>query len=200
MIRFVCTVAKEITSVERLRSYESALRPTFVEPTILQAALATSAATGIFEPVVIGSQTFIDGALRANNPIFEVESEATDLWASANEDIKSLVKCIVSIGTGQSDMRAVEDKLTGFIPTLVSIATETEATARSFIDRWRSHYSEDRYFRFNVEQGLHDVGLVEYQYQGKIAAATQQYITDQSRVNSVASCANNLKQKQSTYA
>lgn len=194
----MCTVTKEITSAQRLRSYDS-VRPTLTEPTILQAALATSAATGLFEPVDIGSQKFVDGALRVNNPIFEVESEAADLWSPKTGDIKDLVKCIVSIGTGQSRTKAVEAKVTQLASTLISIATETEETAKNFIDRWREHYTDNRYFRFNVEQGLQNVNLAEYRDQGKISAATQQYMDHQVQATNLSNCVYNLKQKQGVY-
>jgi predicted acylesterase/phospholipase RssA len=78
---FVCTVAKETAGVTRLRSY--ALPGEHDIPAaICEAALATSAATGFFDAVSIGGRKFIDGAIRANIPVDEVEGEATSIWCS----------------------------------------------------------------------------------------------------------------------
>lgn len=60
--------------------------------------------------------------------------------------------------------------------TLVRIATQTEETEKRFMAKWRQHYDEQRYFRFNVDQGLQDIGLAEYQQQGAIKAATSGYM------------------------
>lgn len=83
--------------------------------------------------------------------------------------------------------------------TLVSIATETEATAEKFAQRWRHHYDEKRYFRFNVEQGLQGVGLEEYERGGTIQASTEEYLKEQGQKFRLRDCILNLKQKQSVY-
>ena len=151
--------------------------------TICEAALATSAATGFFGPVSVGARQFADGALGANNPVDEVEGEASDIFCSDTGDLKSLVKCFVSIGTGTPGKKAVEDNLLKFLSkTLVEIITETEETAKRFVARWRQHYERNRYFRLNVEQGLQDVGLAEYTEQGRIETATYQYLDHQQQI------------------
>jgi hypothetical protein len=83
--------------------------------------------------------------------------------------------------------------------TLVEIATETEKTAIMFIERWAQQFDENRYFRLNVHQGLQDVGLAEYQQQGTIEAATDEYLEHQEQRSRVRDCVLNLKQKQSVY-
>ena len=65
----------------RIRSYAQHLDEN-IRATIVKAALATSAATSIFKPVQFGKRYYVDGALRHNNPIREVENEAAKLWAS----------------------------------------------------------------------------------------------------------------------
>jgi hypothetical protein len=162
--------------------------------------LATSAATGFFDPVSIGARHFEDGALGANNPVEEVEGEASDIWCPGTGDLKPLVKCFISIGTGNPGKKAIEDNLLKFLSkTLVEITTETEETAKKFLAKWRQHYDQKRYFRLNVEQGLQNVGLAEYEEQGTIETATHQYLDDQQQVFRVRDCVANLKQKQSVY-
>lgn len=73
---FVCATAKETADVARLRSYTLPSK-TSAGVTILEAALATSAATGFFDPVRIGARQYVDGALGANKPVEQVEREAT---------------------------------------------------------------------------------------------------------------------------
>jgi hypothetical protein len=110
------------------------------------------------------------------------------------------VKCFVSIGTGHPGKKAVEDNIVKLLSkSLVGIATETEETERKFMARWAKHYDEKRFFRFNVDQGLQDVGLAEYKEQGKIEAVTDEYLRHQAQKFRVRDCVENLQQKQSVY-
>lgn len=198
-LRFVCTTAKETVGITRLRSYSLADEPE-ISATICKAALATSTATTFFNPVYVGARKFVDGGFGANNPVEEVEEEASNIWCSATGDLNPLVRCFVSIGTGNPGKKAIEDNMVKFLSgTLVKIATETEKTAERFVARWRQHFSENRYFRFNVHQGLQDVGLVEYKEQGTIEAATEGYLRHTEQKFRVQDCYLNLRQKQSVY-
>lgn len=171
-----------------------------ISATICQAARATSAATTFFEPVAIGARRFADGALGANNPVDEVEGEASDIWCEQTGDLKPLVKCFISIGTGNPGKKAMEDNLLKFVSkTLPALTTQTEQTEKRFIAKWRQHYESKRYFRFNVDQGLQDVGLAEYKDQGLIETATEGYLDHQVVEFRVRDCVENLKSKQSVY-
>jgi len=126
----------------RLRSYTLPDEPS-IRATICEAALATSAATTFFDPVSIGDRTFADGGFGANNPVDEVEGEAANIWCSETGDLKPLVKCFISIGTGNPGKKAFEDSIIKFLSeTVVQIATETEATEKKFIARWAKHFDE----------------------------------------------------------
>ena len=130
----------------------------------------------------------------------EVECEASDIWCSQTGDLKPLVKCFISVGTGNPGKKAIEDKMLKFLSgTLVDIATQTESTEKKFIAKWRQHFDEKRYFRFNVDQGLQDVGLAEYQEQGAIEAATDGYLDHLAQEFQVRNCIQNLKLKQSVF-
>ncbi|KAF1955434.1 hypothetical protein CC80DRAFT_536030 [Byssothecium circinans] len=80
------------------------------------------------------------------------------------------------------------------------IATETEATEKKFIARWAKHFDEKRYFCFNVEQGLQNIGLEEYKKKGAIEAASEGYLTHMAQKFRVRDCIQNLRLKQSTAA
>ncbi|KAL8650448.1 MAG: hypothetical protein Q9226_005138 [Calogaya cf. arnoldii] len=193
---FVCTTASETTGITRLRSYT--LREEMDIPsTICEAALATSATTRFFKPVHIGARKFVDGALKANNPASEVEEEASSIWYSDTLDLKSQVKCFVSVGTGHPGKKPIEDNAANFFSrTLVDIATETESTAERFINLWRQQHEKGRYFRFNVHQGLQGVGLEEHAKQGTIEATTYEYMRHTEQKSRVRDCVQNLKTKQ----
>lgn len=83
--------------------------------------------------------------------------------------------------------------------TLADLATQTENTEKTFVGDWRQHFDQKRYFRFNVDQGLQNVGLAEYQEQGAIEAATYGYLDHQGQEFRVRDCIQNLKLKQSVY-
>jgi hypothetical protein len=150
--------------------------------------------------VRIGNRKFADGGLGANNPVDEVEGEAANIWCSESGDLKPLVKCFLSIGTGNPGIKAFEESLTKFLgKTVVDIATETEETEKRFIAKWRKHYGENRYFRFNVDQGLQSIGLDEYKQQGAMESATERYLVNQAQKNRVQHCIKNLELKESVY-
>ncbi|KFY66945.1 hypothetical protein V496_01838, partial [Pseudogymnoascus sp. VKM F-4515 (FW-2607)] len=193
---FVCTADRDTKDIVRLRSYSLLDEPNICA-TICQAALATSAATTFFDPVSIGDRTFADGGLGANNPVDEVEGEASNVWCSETGDLKPLVKCFISIGTGNPGKTAFEDGIFKFLgQTVVDIATETENTEKKFIARWAKHYDESRYFRFNVDQGLQSIGLDEYKKKGAMEAATGGYLTHTAQKFRVRDCIQNMRQKQ----
>jgi predicted acylesterase/phospholipase RssA len=198
-ISFVCSADRDTKDIVRLRSYSLPDEPN-IRATICQAALATSAATTFFDPVSIGNRLFADGGLGSNNPVDEVEGEAANIWCSETGDLKPLVKCFISIGTGNPGKKAFEDSLIKFLSqTVVEIATETENTEKKFIARWAKLFDQKRYFRFNVEQGLQSIGLDEYKKKGVIEAATEGYLTNMAQKFRVRDCIQNLRLRQSVY-
>jgi hypothetical protein len=196
---FVCTADRHTKDIVRLRSY-SLPHELNIRATLCQAALATSAATTFFEPVSIGDRSFADGGLGANNPVDEVEGEASNIWCPETGDLKPLIKCFISIGTGNPGKKPFEDSLFNFLrQAVVQIATETENTEKKFIARYAKHFDEKRYFRFNVEQGLQEIGLEEYKKKGMIEAATESYLTHITQKFRVRDCIQSMKLKQSLY-
>jgi predicted acylesterase/phospholipase RssA len=200
-VRFVCATRHEdIDKVARVRSYDSSRQAIQDYATIWEAARATSAAPTFFDPIVIGRQTYGDGGMLANNPVAEVWSEARDLWYPKVDDISPHVKCILSIGTGDPGLRPVEEKIWGFVKdTLIGIATETRKTAEDFRQAHGEMFDAGRAFRFNVEQGLQDVGLEEHLKAGLILTATGSYMESQEHVDRVEPCASNLASKRCTF-
>jgi predicted acylesterase/phospholipase RssA len=197
---FVCTADHATKDIVRLRSYSLTDEEPTIRATICQAALATSAAATFFKPVSIGDRLFADGGLGANNPVEEVEGEASNIWCKELEELKPLVECFISIGTGNPGIKPFEDSLMKFLgQTIVEIATETEHTETKFIARYGRLYDEKRYFRFNVEQGLQDIGLEEYEKKGAIEGAAEKYLKHTAQKLRLRDCIQNMKIKQSVY-
>lgn len=195
---FVCAIDRSTQHMVRFRSYDA--QDEFLAPTIVEAALATSAAPTFFEPVHIGQRTFADGAFGCNNPVDAVEEEAREIWCPEMEDLPPLVKCFVSIGTGHPGTKPFPNGLFEFLrDTLLRLSTETENTERKFMGRWVQQYVNKQYFRFNVDQGLQDIGLQEYQQNGLIQAASENYLTHTTRRVEMRNCIANLRLKKSVY-
>jgi predicted acylesterase/phospholipase RssA len=196
---FVCTTSKDTLQIVRLRSYTVPNEDT-IPATICEAALATSAATGFFEAVSIGDYRFVDGAFGANNPMEEVEEEAADIWCTTSRELRPLVKCFLSIGTGAPAKTPIDDNLLKFISkTLVKMATKPESTERRFMARWNKELREKHVFRFSVEQGLHDVQMTDYQRRSVIVSATYSYLHHPSQKGRVQDCVLNLLSKEGMH-
>lgn len=196
---FVCATSKDTLQIARLRSYNVSNEDT-IPATICEAALATSAATGFFDVVSIGDYQFVDGAFGANNPVEELEEEASDVWCTMSRDLKPLVKCFLSIGTGSPEKAPIDDKLFKFLSkTLVRMATKPESTERRFMARWSNELREKRIFRFNVEQGLQEVRMTDYQKRSLIESATHDYLHHSTQKNRVRDCVMNLMSKEGMH-
>ncbi|CAH0002929.1 unnamed protein product [Clonostachys byssicola] len=172
---FVCTQAKSLNATIRIRSYKN---PTAVdnlsirECKIWEAARATSAASGFFDPIKIGNETFVDGATGCNNPVEEVWREANSRWS----DLRQRIQCVVSIGTGQRKPRPFGDDLRQIGKTLITTATETEETERRFSENHIVNGLQGRYFRFSVDRGLDGVKLDDVDKLDTVQAATEVYL------------------------
>ena len=202
MDSFVCTVSEETGDAVRIRSYDQAGRDN-IPATICEAALATSAATSYFDPVSIGASRYVDGAWGYNNPVLEVEAEAQDLWCpddgtSNVEDLKSLVKCFISIGTGPPPKLGIPNNPINLGRKLQSLPTDTEPANKNFQDRWRRALIDKRFFRFDVPQGLQDVGLAAHEKQGVIIRLTSGYMDEREQQTKLHDCAENLMRKNCT--
>ncbi|EXM14370.1 hypothetical protein FOTG_17220 [Fusarium oxysporum f. sp. vasinfectum 25433] len=193
---FVCATSKLDAATYRFRSYTS--QKSSLSATICQAARATSAATTFFNPVSIEGMKFVDGALGANNPVDQVEEEATEIWCPSTGNLQPLVKCFLSIGTGRLPAYSIGDRVDKFIGALAKMATDAEKMAEASTKRWRQHFEQGRYFRFNVDHGLQAVGMKEYRKKREIQAATDKYLDSQVQSFWVQRCVENLMLKKST--
>jgi hypothetical protein len=197
---FVCAASVEINRLVRLRGYEIPGERAKSNPTTLEAARATLSSALLFEPTKIGVRQYAGGDLGANNPVDQVWNEARSLW-STEENLESLVKCYISIGAGKPGRSSVEGDLSKLLTkTMSDLAMETERTAQDFEKRFPKLLDplNTRYFRFNVDSHLQDVGWEEFLQQALVEAATEDYLDETIQKNHVAQCSTLLLLKHST--
>ena len=160
------------------RTYRAPKNQTF-NCTIWEAARATTATPTFFKRIVIGgpgfSQPFVDGGLGCNNPIAQVLEEAELVFPGRQ------IACIISIGAGQAQMISIPKprRLQRVLPLEVvrameAIATDCERSAQNMARRFQG--TSNVYFRFNVEQGLQDVGLTRWDRLDEVTAHTEHYV------------------------
>lgn len=194
---FVCAVRKETSQLVVFTSYESdpssndLLRTT----KIWEAARATSAAPTYFDSIAIGQfgELFVDGGLGNNNPINVMWNESQRVFPTNGAsrpgdmrvgDMKDQLTCLVSIGTGRAKVTGVHDSCLKFVETLAAMVTDSHRIAMDFQDSRGDELNNGeatKYYRFNVDQGLDEVGLEEKQKRSLIAAVTRDYLRQSAR-------------------
>jgi predicted acylesterase/phospholipase RssA len=167
---------------------------------VWEAALATSAASSFFDPVTIAGQRFVDGATDANNPINELWTEADNFFRDSSIPdwrLEDNVHCVISIGTGKPSLKPFGKSALEIGKTILSNATNTEKVAERFERLHSSLFDKNKAFRFNVSEGLEDIGLEEADRLPAITAATKRYIAKQETLTRARACAEVLKERQS---
>lgn len=142
--------------------------------TIWQVARATSAATTFFKPATVGrdSVKFVDAAFGYNNPCEVLIGEARRQYPD-HEKIH-----ILSIGTGLGDVVAINNSRLSIVNALKRMATSSKIVAT----RLDSKYGDGgEYHRFNVDQGLQDITLSDWEESSTIAAHTFNYLQENQR-------------------
>jgi len=115
-----------------------------------------------------------DDGLHYNNPVRILLDESREIWKSSGRR----AGCILSIGTGKQKLGAVGDRGDEILAALADIVTDTENTEREFANEIDNMDPAERpnYFRFNVDQGLEEVGLEEWKRFEKLTGATSFYL------------------------
>jgi predicted acylesterase/phospholipase RssA len=160
------------------RTYQVPKNQSF-DCTIWEAARATTATPTFFKGIEIGGpgwkERFIDGTLSGNNPIRQVFEEAELIFPTGR------VVCAISIGTGQAQTITIPkpDFFQRILPSdvvnaVVQIATHCEHTAEETERRFKS--SPNVYFRLNVEQGMQNITLAQWDRLGEVATHMNQYL------------------------
>lgn len=191
----MCATSKETSETVCLTSYRTPRGNSDLlsSVTIWEACRATSAASSFFDPIAVGrfGEEFVDGATGANNPVREVWDQAQGVWGM-EPPLEGRVKCLVSIGTGVPSLKPFKNDVRHIGATLVAIATETEVTADRFQRERPALDSTGRYYRFNVDRGLENIGLEEARKRNEIAAKTRLYTSRQTVFMRMQECAGRI--------
>lgn len=142
---------------------------------IWEALRATCAAPTFFDPIDIDGCTYVDGGFGCNNPVSLVYEEARERWPNRN------IECILSFGSGMGRTLSLPNPThlesrfpKHWIQALERNATECESAHQDMLGRRELN---GKYFRFNVEQGLESVSLIDWEKLGEIVLKTEAYVT-----------------------
>ncbi|KAJ7865933.1 FabD/lysophospholipase-like protein, partial [Mycena leptocephala] len=195
---FVCAMnAANMFLPVLFRTYNTTNSPA-IDCTIWQAARATSAAPTFFKQIRIGppgiEETFVDGGMGQNNPIAALLLEAQVVFPDRQ------IACIISLGTGQLHTIKIPPPslLKRLFPldvvkAIKGIATDCEKEHQRF-----AHHFDPVphvYFRFNVERGMQDIQLNQWERLGDVRANTRQYLLSHPIQNQLADAVKSLVEK-----
>jgi hypothetical protein len=129
-----------------------------------------------------------------NNPTAALLLEARVLFPDKQ------IACIISLGTGQPHTISISKSslLNQVIPldvikVMQKIATDCEKEHQSF-----AHHFDgiaNFYFRFNVEQGMQNIQLNQWENLSDVAESTRQYVQSQLVINQLADAVKSLSEK-----
>jgi patatin-like phospholipase/acyl hydrolase len=167
----------ESVDTDLLRSYTStAIGQRNHNPWLWEAVRATSAAPAFFEPIQLHNEgaTFIDGGVRANNPVEKALLEAKAIWPERD------VGLLLSLGAGVAKVDSFNKKKERGDEILQKI-TNMSMNADRFADSFREAFGaqlhkEGRYFRFSVAQLINDVELGDITSFDKQESAADYYV------------------------
>jgi calcium-independent phospholipase A2-gamma len=185
----------------RLRSYSSRMDPASSGIKIWEAGRATTAQPSVFPPISIGETgiTYIDAGIGYSNPAKEALDEAVRIWQISG------ISCIVSIGSGMMTPARLEsniaDKvsywsnmpvLLGLMKSIVNAVTDTERTHEELSRE--SRLLGLKYFRFNVDSGLENIGYRDTGKVSEIGVETELYLRKYEVSGAISYCALHLRQ------
>lgn len=134
---------------------------------IWQVARATSAATTFFKSITLGRDKveFIDAGFGHNNPCEVLIEEAQRQFPNHS------ALQVLSIGTGLGSVVTIKDSRKAILSALKDMASSSTMVAE------RVKYRNDlgQYCRFNVDRGLEDITLSDWEQTSTISAHTGNY-------------------------
>ena len=115
------------------------------------------------------------------------------------EPLESNLNVLLSIGTGGPSIRPFETHLKGIGTSLARIAAETCHTAENFHRAHSTLGDANRYYRFNVPNGLQDVDFEDASRRGEVMRVTESYVQSQDIFKAIQQCVGKLAQRESGY-
>lgn len=151
---------------------EPELQETVDGAAIWEAIRATTAAPMYFKPIDIGAMGFVDAAVGGfNDPGLVVQSQAQKIWPDRKIDV------FLSLGTGQHIQRGLTHNnlvwlVLDLFRTFMRILTSNEVITH----RIETELGQDVFFHFNVDNGLGDINIANWQMLGKFETLTNKYL------------------------
>lgn len=185
-LSFVTSVHADENELVLLRSYKNAHEDDTLSGhfEMWEALRATSAASTYFKEFRHGNGGYVDGAFKSNNPIFQVEHEAKDLWPGREA-------LVVSIGTGTKPSTPLRGHIFKLARTMTKLVTETEETWNRFRKGHKDMHTHDLLFRYSVP-GIGGVDLGDYKQLDSVKSSTTRYLKDASTEKYIKSCADQM--------
>jgi len=136
-------------------------------------------------------EEFVDGGLGHNNPVELAVKEAMEIF-----DLETNVACIVSIGSGRRSIAGFKKPRmlqrvmpVDLINVMAKMVTSTETASNILEERYRN--CPGLYHRLNVEIGLDDVALAEWNRLSEVKFHTLVYLETpevRNRIDEIANC------------
>ncbi|ERF69251.1 hypothetical protein EPUS_09068 [Endocarpon pusillum Z07020] len=193
---FVCATRIENARPMQFKSYPSRTSSDLLHSArIWEVARATSATPLFFDPIKIGrfGEGFTGGRPDIDNPIQTVWNEAQHVFLREEMMLKGNLKCLVSIGTGEPSLEAFGGNLRAVGLSIGRMAIYSRIVAHSFQSAHGELVRNHQYFRFNIDQGLEDIGLEHSTRAGDIMKATRNYLQSAELSSQIQACAGRLK-------
>ncbi|RAL12541.1 uncharacterized protein BO97DRAFT_344851 [Aspergillus homomorphus CBS 101889] len=155
---------------------------------VWQAGQASLSTPPLFDSVPIGpsGRRFYNSITEANNPVREVWIEARGIWPSGSLD--SQIQCLVSIGTGVPSIKRLNKTMFGLIKTTRKDYVDTERDMNKFIREHTELDDASRLFRFDVPNGLAEIGLDGVDELDTIVDATEDYLAKELVYKQIQRC------------
>ncbi|KAL4989582.1 acyl transferase/acyl hydrolase/lysophospholipase [Aspergillus falconensis] len=193
---FVCVTDASTQKLVPLSTYPSKYCPNelYKSTKVWEAGVATFAHPALFEPIALGPsrRRFTDSSAQANNPVREVWIEAKNVWRLTT--LESQLRCLVSIGTGLHTIKRGSGRKTsgvggvfGFAKS-AEVAVDPEVETNKFMQEHSELDDEGRLFRFDVPNGLAEIGLDAVDEMETIVDATQDYLAKELVYKQVRRC------------
>ena len=161
---------------------------------IWQAARATTAASSFFKSINIPIRAggieaeLVDAGLGFNNSTEQALNETIRIWGRSRP-----IGCLLSIGTGHPKIIGIDgitriSTLYSVAKACAAIATDCEKTHENVL---RLQFRNSSYTRFNVDQGMQDVGLEEWDMMSRVVTHTHNYLS-KGEVREKRKCVENI--------
>ncbi|KAI1298371.1 acyl transferase/acyl hydrolase/lysophospholipase [Xylaria venustula] len=138
---------------------------------IWQVVRATSAATTFFKSIKVGRDKieFIDAGFGHNNPCEVLIDEAQGQFPEHG------TLQVLSIGTGLGAVITIKDSRRSILKAPTKMSSTSTMVATRLSDRFGN---SDQYYRFNVDRGLQDITLSDWEKTSTISTHTSNYLRD----------------------